>query len=355
LTAAVLAGCGRAADAPAAPSSGESSPARPRVVATTAMLGDVVADVGGEAIELTVLIPLEVDPHAFEPSPVDAMALEDADIVFVNGFDLEESLLPLLEARESSVVSASAGITPRLLGAAECGEEDAEHEGPHDAHEDEGEGASEDDHDVHEDGAEEERAAAGDASEEPHGHGACAPDPHVWLDPTNVARWAATIAARLSLVDPAGAAGYAQRAAEVEARMDALDDWIRSQVATVPAERRRFVADHEAYGWLADRYGLEMVGAVLPGFSTLSSASAGELAELEDRIRALDVPVMLVPRSAERGLAARLAADTGMRLVPLYTSTLSGPEGPAASYEAMMRRDVAAIVAALGGAGAEDG
>jgi ABC-type Zn uptake system ZnuABC Zn-binding protein ZnuA len=171
----------------------------------------------------------------------------------------------------------------------------------------------------------------------------------VWLDPTNVARWAATIAEHLSVVDPARAGDYAARAAEVEERMGALDAWIRARIATVPADRRRFVADHAAYGWFADRYGLEMVGAVLPGFSTLAGASAGELAALQDSIAALDVPAIFVTLAVADDLAARLAADTGIRVVPLYTGSLSQPDGPAASYEGMMRHDVTLMVTALGG------
>ena len=362
LLAAVVVGCGDAgevpgstgdqgrAEGPAAVATGSGSEAgsaeraRPWVVATTPILGDVVAQVGGEAIDLTVLMPPGADPHAFEPSPADAIALEDAGLVFVNGFDLEESLLPLLESRAkdgAQVLSASAGITPRVEGGAECEDEHGDDEHGDDEHGDDEHADDEHGDDEHGDEHHED--------EHGHHHGPCAPDPHVWLDPTNISLWAVTIAEQLSVVDPEGAAGYEARASEVEGRMDTLDGWIREQVATVPEGQRRFVTDHETHGWFADRYGVEAVGATLPGFSTLEGASAGELAELEDAIRDLDVPAILVARTVDDVLARRLAEDMGTPLVPIYTGTLSEPEGPAASYEAMMRHDVAAIVEALGG------
>ena len=303
-----------AMDAPLAPQSGAAEAVAPalRVVATTSILGEVVREVAGGAIELTQLLPPGTDPHGYQPSPADAVALEQASLVFVSGFDLEESLAPMLaDLPEGTRVSASAGIRPRSLAASEGSEQ-----------------VSGDDH------------AAGDDP----GAGA---DPHVWLDPGNVAHWAETIAATLGERDPSRAASYRSNAEAYIVRLAALDAWIETRLSGLPPERRLLVTDHADLGWFCDRYGFEQIGTVIPGFSSLAEPSAGNLAALEDRIAALGAPAIFVGAELNPDLAAQVAADTGIRLVTLYVGALSGPDGPAATYEALMRYNVEAIVAAL--------
>ncbi|MCB0217179.1 MAG: zinc ABC transporter substrate-binding protein [Chloroflexi bacterium] len=271
-----------------------------RVVATTSILAEVVREVAGDAVEVTQLLPPGVDPHGYQPAPADAVALERATLVFVNGFDLEESLAPLLaNLPEETRISASAGIRPRSL-------------------------------------------ATGDGSEPEGGD-----DPHVWLDPGNVVRWAETIAATLGERDPARAAVYRSNAEAYIVRLAALDGWIEARLSALPPERRLLVTDHADLGWFCDRYGFEQVGTVIPGFSSLAEPSAGDLAALEDRIAALGAKAIFVSAELNPDLAAQVAADTGIAWVTLYVGALSGPEGPAATYEALMRYNVDAIVAAL--------
>lgn len=262
-----------------------------KVVATTNIVGDVVSVVGGDLIDLTVLLPVGVDPHSFQPTPRDLAAVSDAEVIFINGLGLEEFLAEMLAnaASEAEVVAVSAGVDIDLL------------EG----------------------------------------------DPHVWLDPANVALWAEAVAAALNGQDPANTAAYTANAVAYVEEVLALDAWIEEQVAQIPPARRQLVTDHDSLAYFAARYGFTVVGAVMPGYSTLAEPSAQDLAALEDAIRALDVSTVFVGSSINPGLAGRVAEDTGTQLFPLYTGSLSGPDGPAPTYIAMMRHDVNVIVAGL--------
>jgi ABC-type Zn uptake system ZnuABC Zn-binding protein ZnuA len=274
---------------------------RLKVVATTSIVADVVDHIGGDRIDLTRLMPPGADPHSFEPTPQDVAAVSDAHIVFANGAGLEEFLEPLLESAgaEAKTLSLSQGIELHEF-------------------EDDGEGE--------------------------HEHGV---DPHTWTDPNNVRVWAQNIAQALSALDPAGAAAYESNANEYGAALEELNSWIEEQVALVPVAQRRMVTDHATFGYFAERYGFEMVGAIIPGYSTLSAPSAQELASLQDAIRDLGVQAVFVGNSVNPSLAQRVAEDSGVELVFLYTGSLSDSDGPASSYLEFMRYNVSQVVTAL--------
>jgi manganese/iron transport system substrate-binding protein len=270
-----------------------------RVVATTTLVGDVIRNIGGEAIQLSVLLPVGSDPHSFQPTPQDAARLADADVVFINGAGLETFMQTLLQnsGSQAKVVDLSAGIT-LLQG------------GVHD-----------------------KESATG--------------DPHVWTDPNNVMVWVQNAQQALSQLDPANASVYQANASAYNKQMVELDAWIQQQVSLVPAERRKLVMDHEILGYFAQRYGFEQVGAVIPGFNTLSEPSAQELAALEDAIHSLGVPAIFVSFDVSPALAQRVANDTNIKLVYIYSGSLSQPGGPADTYVNFTRYNVTAIVEAL--------
>ncbi len=272
---------------------------RLQVLATTSIVADVVQQVGGDYVQVTMLLPLGTDPHTFEPRPQDAAAIAEAQIVFANGAGLEEFLEPLLE---------SAGAGEKLVEVSEGIEllpfEGGEHH--------------------HEGG-----------------------DPHTWTDPNNVIVWTQNIAAALAAADPEHAAAYQANAESYAAELHALDEWIRSQVAQIPAERRKLVTDHRAFGYFVDEYGLEQVGALVGSFSTNAAPSAQELAALEDKIREQGVPAVFVGKTVNPELAEQVAQDTGVKLVHVYTGSLSERGGEADSYIKFMRYNVGAIVEAL--------
>lgn len=289
----------------------ESQPgSKLKVAATTSIIGDVVQNVGGEAIDLSVLIPTDSDPHSFNPVPQDLARLSEADIIFANGAGLEEQLLRVIEnaAEDTPLVSLAEEI--ELIDTA------ADQDHPEEA--------------------------AGE-SEHEHENG----DPHVWTDPTLVKVWADTIAESLSQADPDNASTYQANAQAYMQELDELDGWIKEQVSQIPPAERKLVTDHLSFAYFARRYGFEQTGAVIPSYSTLAEPSAQELARLEDAIRDLGVKAVFVGSTVNPDLAARVAQDTGTRLVPLYEGSLSAPGGEADSYLEYMRYNVRAIVSAL--------
>ncbi|MEW6094636.1 MAG: metal ABC transporter substrate-binding protein [Chloroflexota bacterium] len=268
---------------------------RLQVLATTSIVADVVQQVGGEFVTVTVLMPVGTDPHEYSPRPQDVAALSDADIIFANGAGLEEFLQPLIEnaGAADKLVEVSAGIELFTLAGQE-----------------------------------------GD-------------DPHTWMDPNNVILWAENIAAALSAADPVHAADYQANAAAYSASLADLDAWIRIEVASVPKENRLLVSDHAVLGYFAVRYGFDQVGSITGSFSTEAAPSAQELAALEDEIRRLGVRAIFVTEPSSQSLAEQVAQDTGICAVWLYHASLTDSSGPAPSYLEFMRYNVSAIIEAL--------
>lgn len=273
------------------------------VVATTSIVADVVSQVGGEHVNVEILLPVGADPHSFEPTPQDIAKVVDADIVFANGAGLEafiENLLASADAQDK-IVEVSDGVL--LL------------EHPND----------EDDDD----------------------HAEEMGDPHTWTDPNNVMIWVGNIEAVLSEADPANAESYAINAAAYTAELEEIDGWIREQIAQIPAENRKIVTDHRLIGYYVDEYGLEMAGAIIPGYSSLSEPSAQELAAIEDAIRELGVSTIFVGNTVNVSLSERVADDTGVKLVYFFTGSLSPADGDAPTYLDYLRYNTNAFVTAL--------
>jgi manganese/iron transport system substrate-binding protein len=276
---------------------GTASPpdGRLRVLATTSIVADVVQRVGGDYIDLTTLMPVGTDPHEYLPRPQDAAAIADADIVFVNGAGLEESLQPILESAGAAedVVEVSNGVKILSLS------------------------------------------------------GAKGNDPHTWMDPNNVLIWVENIAAALSTADPGHVTSYEANASAYSGSLLDLDAWIRTEVDQVVPENRLLVSDHFVLGYFALRYGFTQVGSITGSFSTEAAPSAQELAALEDEIRSLRVRAIFVTEASNQTMADQIALDTGIPAVWLYHASLTNSSGPAASYLEFMRYNVNAIVVAL--------
>ncbi len=281
-----------------------------KVVATTSIVGDVVSQVGGDNIELSVLLPAGSDPHSFDPAPQDIAKVAGADLVFANGAGLETFLVDLIESAgaQNRVVYVSSGIDFLTTGAVE--------------HEDDPESGG--------------RQQTLDNA-----------DPHTWTDPNNILVWIHNIEANLIEADPNNSADYAANAAEFEAEIKALDAWVRDQTAQIAPEDRVLVSDHTMFNYFADEYGFDLAGALIPGYSTLAEPSAQELADIEDAISQFDVKAVFVGNTVNPALAERAAEDTGVALVYLYTGSLSEPGGEAETYLEYIRYNVSAIVDAL--------
>lgn len=310
----ILAAC----QAPAAPSTTPTAEAtkRLRVVATTTIVGDVVRRIGGDAIELSVLVPIGADAHAYEASPQDVARVAEADLIFAVGAGLEHHFMgPILEqtGKREAIRRLADGI-PLLPFVGREEEHAHEHEHEH------GEGEGHHHHDV---------------------------DPHLWMDPINVITWTHTIETALSQADPAHADLYRRNGEAYRAELRELDRWIREQVAQIPPQNRKLVTDHQVFGYFAQRYGFEQVGTIIPGVSTAAEPSAKDIAALQETIRAQGVKAIFISSTISPAVAERVAKDLGIPLVRLYMETLSAPGGEADSYVKMMRYNVQAIVQAL--------
>lgn len=304
---------------------------RVQVVATTNIVGDIVARVGGDRLSLYVMLPLGADPHAFRPTPRDARQVADAAVVFINGAGLEADFLGdlIASAEPRLVVDLSAHL--KLQRMVEEEHVENEHEEEHDEHE-------------HDEDEEEH-----DAEEGGHGHDHGEFDPHVWMDPTLVAAWTEEIAEALAEVDPDHGADHAERADALAGELHALDAWVRERVAAIPRDRRILVTDHDVFGYFADRYGFTVLDTVIPGFSTVSESSALHLAGLREAIAEYGVPAIFVGLTVSSQAAQVIADDLGIEVVAVYTGSLSDLDGPAATYQDFIRTNVDRIVAALAG------
>jgi ABC-type Zn uptake system ZnuABC Zn-binding protein ZnuA len=280
---------------------------RLRVVASTSLVGNAVQSVGGNHIDLTVLMPPGTDPHAYSATPDDQIALDQADAIFVNGLGLEGSILPTLTAVENPIlVSVNEGVTPL--------------EGSHE-----------------EEGAE-VRADEGD-------HGAH--DPHTWQDVSNVRQWALNIGEALASLDPTNAQTYRSTASEYAAELELLDREVSDALSVISKPNRKLVTDHDDLSYFAHAYGFDVVGSVVPSFSTMASVSARDMAALEQQIADEGVRAIFVGNAVDPKLAEQIARDAGITVVRLYTDSLSPEDGPAPDYASMMRINVAQIVDAL--------
>jgi ABC-type Zn uptake system ZnuABC Zn-binding protein ZnuA len=173
-------------------------------------------------------------------------------------------------------------------------------------------------------------------------------DPHFWLDPNLVLTYVENIRAGLSAVDPDGSADYAVNAQAYGAELTALDAWIRDRVQTIPEARRLLVTNHESLGYYADRYGLRVVGTIIPSVSSGASPSAQQMVELVEKIRATGAPAVFLESGSNPRLADQLSSEAGILVVPgLYTHSPGSAGAGAGSYIGMMRANTLTIVEAL--------
>ncbi len=259
------------------------------VVATTTQAADFARAVGGERARVVGLIPANADPHDYEVRPGDVKALADADLVIRSGGDVDDWLA---EAIESSGTGAD---ELALIDHVEA------HEGGH-AHEEE-------EHAAEEEGEEHEI------------------DPHWWQDPHNAETAVAEIEKALSAADADGAATYARNSEAYTAKLTALDRAVTQCIDQIPPAQRKLVTTHDALGYYAERYGLEVVGAVIPSLSTQAQASAGEVDALIDTIKREQVKAIFAESSLNPKLEQLIADQSGATVGKALWADTLGPEG----------------------------
>jgi len=323
------------------PGAGDSS--QPTVVVTTNILGDVVTNLTGGVVDVVTIMPVGADPHEFQASARQADAIRSADALIVNGAGFEEGLLDVIEGAEADGVAVFEAIRAvRSIefdddhdSATEHADEDhGDHEGEdHGDHEGEDHGDHEDeDHGDHDDA---------------HGHDGT--DPHFFTDPARMAVVVHAIADFLiDEVDGIDTVAVEAAADTYELELEALDAEIAGLLAAIPSLRRVLVTNHEVFGYFAERYGFDVVGAIIPGGSTTDGASAAALAALAETIRDTGVTVIFADVSSSTDLAQTLADEVGdIEIVELYSESLGGAGSDGATYVEMIRANAERIAAAL--------
>lgn len=280
------------------------------VVVTFSVLGDLVRNVGGDYVTVTVLAGGGVDSHTFSPGAADAAALADARLVFENGLGFEPWLVDLYQASGSHAALTVVTEGLPLISADEPTT----------------------------------RGAGGGAQSGLQGY-----DPHVWHSAANAITMTQKIRDALVQADPANAAAYAANAEAYSARLRALDDWVMAQASALPAERRKLVTTHDTLAYFAQRYGFEVVGTVLPATTEGASPSAQDFAALVEAVRAAGVPAVFAENVSSDSLLNQIAAEAGVEVVAtLYTDALGPPGSGVETYIDMMRSNVTTITTALG-------
>ncbi len=282
---AVAAACGGDGDG--------SGSGRPRVMATTAVIGALTREVAGDLVDVKVLAPAGVDPHDYELTANDQREIDRAILILRHGLGFDEYLDSAVgDSSDARLVTVTEGID--LLG-------------------------------------------AGDQ-----------PDPHVWHDPVRVKVMVANIAEALAASDGANAEAYRANAAAYGAVLDDTDAEIRQLIDTIPAENRKIVTVHDSFRYFIDRYGLEFIGSVIPATTTASEPSARDLATLQDTIRAVGVKAIFGENSADPRIARQLANDAGIPFVDdLFGDSLGDPGTAEATVHGMLLANARTIAEAL--------
>ena len=268
-----------------------------KVLATFSILGDFVKNVGGDRVEVATLVGPNSDAHVYAPAPADAKKVADAKVVIVNGLGYEGWMSRLAKASGSKapVVVASKGVK--------------------------------------------ERKAPGG-----HGHGGA--DPHAWQSVANAKVYVANIRDALIAADPAGKDVYAANAAAYLAKLDALEQEVRDVIAKVPADRRRVITSHAAFGYFQDAYGVRFTAP--QGVSTEAEASAKDVAAIITQIKKQKIPAVFLENVTDPRLVQQIARETGAKIGgTLYSDALTDAKGDATTYIDLIRHNLKQLAAAL--------
>ncbi|MCA1457348.1 zinc ABC transporter substrate-binding protein [Bradyrhizobium sp. BRP22] len=266
---------------------------RLKVVASFSIVADFVRNVGGDGVDVAMLVGPDGDAHVYRPTPTDAKKVAEAKLLVINGFGLEGWLSRLVQSAggKATIVTATSGISPLKLGSAA--------------------------------------------------------DPHAWQSVANARIYVANIRDALAAASPANAAAFRANADSYLAQLDALDSEVRQAVATIPEARRKVISTHRAFGYFAAAYGIEFIAPI--GVSTESEPSARDIAGIITQIKKTKIPAIFLENVSDPRLIQRIADETGARIGgTLYSDSLTAENGEAPTYIAMVRHNIKALTSALG-------
>jgi zinc/manganese transport system substrate-binding protein len=279
-----------------APATAQEKP-KLKAVATISILGDLVKNVGGDRVDVTTLVGADGDAHVYEATPGDAKKLAGADIVFVNGLGLEGWMTRLVEASgtKAAIVFVSKGVVPLKM---------------------------------------------------PDSREAGALDPHAWQSIADAKIYVANIRDGLDTIDPAGKPTYDAAALAYLAKLDELEKAVRAAISSIPADRRKIITTHDAFGYFGAAYGMQFIAP--EGVSTDTEPSAKDVAMIITQIKRQNIPAVFLENVTDPRMMEQIAQETGAKIGgKLYSDALSAPTGPAATYIDMMRHNVHEFTTAL--------
>ena len=265
---------------------------RLNVVASFSILGDFVKNVGGDRVDVTMLVGPDGDVHVYAPAPADARKIADARLLVINGLGLEGWLPRLLQASggKAPIITATNGIAPLKLGS--------------------------------------------DA------------DPHAWQSVTNAKKYVTNIRDALASADPADAERFRKNADTYLAKLDALDREVRDAIKQIPESRRKMISTHDAFGYFAAAYGIRFIAPL--GVSTETEASARDIAGIIAQIKGEKIPAVFLENISDPRLIRRISAETGAKIGgTLFSDSLTAEKGDAPTYIDMVRHNIKALTSAL--------
>jgi zinc/manganese transport system substrate-binding protein len=270
-----------------------------KVVATISILGDLTKNVGGDRVDVVTLIGPGADAHVYSPTPGDVNKLTDAKVVIVNGLGLEGWMARLVKASgtKAPALIATKGVKPRKM-------------------------------------------------EDEHHAGRMVTDPHAWQSIANAKIYVANIRDGLTKADPPGKDAYEANAAAYAAKLDELDKKVKTAIDGIPANHRRIITSHDAFGYFGEAYGMEFISP--EGVSTESEASARDVAKIIRQIKKQKIPAVFMENISDPRLMEQIAKESGAKIGgTLYSDALSDEKGPAPTYIEMMQNNIGRFTAAL--------
>ncbi len=271
-----------------------------QVVSTSTIIADLTARIGGEEIEHQGILQPGADPHVYEPTPRDSVALEQADLILYNGFNLEPGLIKLIESTGVQADKYAVGEVVEPLKFEYQGQQE--------------------------------------------------PDPHVWGSATNAIAMTEAIRDRLIELSPENEAEFRANAERLIRELQQVDQWITEQIATIPENQRQLVTTHDAFQYYTNAYGLEMAGTLI-GISTEEQPSAQTVKKLVNELKQRQISAIFAETTINPQLIKTVAEEAGVQLAPqeLYSDSIGAPGSKGDSYIKMLVANTESIVKSLGG------